>query len=130
MSTQGMKTWKLGLFFVVSLMLVAGLFVEDTSAQYATVTVRTIKGVTILPAKPAKGDSGEVLDGVRVEYKIKTAIPGTQDQTPDNAGDPDEPITNQVTINLPSGWSAGVGGSFGSLIEITAGQTLDKSKHG
>ena len=101
MSTQGMKTWKLGLFFVVSLMLVAGLFVEDASAQYATVTVKPSTG----------GDSGAVLGSVRVEYRIKTAIPGTQDQqdpaTPDNPAD-DTPITNQVTINLPTGtnWGA------------------------
>ena len=114
MGIQGMKTWKLGAFFVISLMLVAGLLVDTASAQHATVTVR-----------PSSGDTGAVLDSVSVEYRITTAIPGTQDQlaTPTPATDDDTAITNAVTIELPSDWTAGVGGDFGTLAAARTGQT-------
>ena len=36
MGNQGMKNWKLGAFFVISLMLMAGLFTNTASAQSAT----------------------------------------------------------------------------------------------
>ena len=41
MGNQGLKIWKLGAFFVISLMLMAGLFTNTASAQSAVVTVKT-----------------------------------------------------------------------------------------
>ena len=41
MGIQGMKSWKLGTFFVVSLMLIVGLFANVVVAQEATFEVTT-----------------------------------------------------------------------------------------
>ena len=41
MSTQSMKIWKLGAFFVISLMLVVGVFADTAQAQSARITVST-----------------------------------------------------------------------------------------
>ena len=101
MSMQGMKTWKLGLFFVISLMLVAGMFADTATAQRGTVSIR-----------PVSGDSGEVLDTVTVIYTVKTGIPGTQDFTPDTTDDTPTNITDAIIIALPSGWAAATG-NFG-----------------
>ena len=110
MSIQGTKHWQLGLFFVIGLMLVVGLFADTASAQKGTVSIR-----------PSMGDSGEVLGSVTVDYRVKTAIPGTQEQSPDDTTNALETITNTVTIDLPTGWVHGIGDGFGSPL-TTDGQ--------
>ena len=42
MGNQGMKNWKLGAFFVISLMLVAGLFTNTASAQKLLAQLRSV----------------------------------------------------------------------------------------
>ena len=117
MSTQGMKTWKLGLFFVVSLMLVAGLFADTASAQTSTLEVTTIPPVV---------KAEEMLDEVIVTYTLT----GTT------------PVSNQtVSIALPSttstygAWAAAyandgvpvlAGGSVGfGTLPTASGETID-----
>ena len=56
MGNQGMKSWKLGVFFVVSLMMVAGMFADTATAQSASFSVITPKSV----------GSGEEVEGRRL----------------------------------------------------------------
>ena len=109
MSSESMKHWKVSLFFVISLMLVAGLFADTASAQRGTVSIRPV----------VMGDSGEVLSSVRIGYTVTTGIPGRQDQsTPaTEATGNDETITDEIIIALPSDWGAAVG-DFGSTTTI------------
>ena len=61
MSTQSMRNWKLGLFFVVSLMLVVGLFGSEVFAQTASVRI-----------SPSSVQSDSVVSTVTVHYTIQT----------------------------------------------------------
>ena len=61
MSTQSMKIWKLGAFFVVSLMLVVGLFSDVATAQNGRVGVKT---------DPSLVKAGSILDSVTVTYTV------------------------------------------------------------
>ncbi len=112
MSTQGMKTWKLGLFFVMSLMLVVGLFADTAQAQETRtgVTAR----VTVNTSAAAK--SGGTLDTVTVTYII-TSIGDEAVETSDNAPDID---ANAVVITLPTGWGASLPADTPAF-EIAAG---------
>ena len=78
MSTQSMKIWKLGAFFVISLMLVVGLFSDVATAQSGRVSVST---------EPSTVKGGAILDSVTVTYIVgATAIAGS----------------NTVTVTLPT----------------------------
>ena len=73
MGIQGMKSWKLGAFFVISLMLVAGLFTNTASAQ--TVTVQ-----------PEMVTAQEVIGSVIVTYTVTGAAIDVQ---------------NEISVGLP-----------------------------
>ena len=88
-SNQGMNTWKLVLFFVVSLMVVAGLCADSAIAQ------QQVKVAYYPTATTAK--SGGVLTRVRVEYIVQQHI---------TEG-------NVITIGLPVGWENAYGGTNG-----------------
>ena len=61
MSSESMKHWKVSLFFVISLMLVVGLFAETAEAQTARVTVSP----TPTPVK-----AGGILSKLSVTYTV------------------------------------------------------------
>ena len=67
MGSQGMKIWKLGMFFVISLMLMVGVFAENVSAQSATVTV---------PCLIRRLRRRELIGQVVVTYKVTALIEG------------------------------------------------------
>ena len=79
MGNQGMKNWKLGAFFVISLMLIAGLFTNTVSAQSAaTFTV-----------EPTMVYTEDIVD-VKITYTV----------------DADIDVSNTIIIRLPGGWDA------------------------
>ena len=63
MSIQGTKHWQLGMFFVVSLMLMAGLFSSESYAALAG----TVK------VEPASVTAGETVD-LRITYTSTTTL--------------------------------------------------------
>ena len=88
MGNQGMKSWKLGVFFVVSLMLVAGMFADTATAQTARVWVDPTE-VT-----------AESIESITVTYRATSTI---------TFGGSDD-----ITVALPEGWMAD-DGNFGSF---------------
>ena len=100
MSIQGTKHWHVGMFFVISLMLAAGLFVDTASAQspYASVSV-----------SPSDGDSEEVLDSVYstpwLPIRSQKRFLGQKTKPLDEDTDDDEDITNTIQIGLPTTWT-------------------------
>ena len=79
MSTQGMKTWKFALVFVVSLMLVVGLFADSVLAQTSRFNVY----------RPSSVESGGKVRTVEVWFTAEDVIisPGT------------------ISVQLPTGWT-------------------------
>ena len=90
MSTQSMKIWKLGAFFVISLMLVVGVFADTAQAQEARITVST--------SSAAK--AGGTLRTVTVRYLITS----TGTETVDEGEDAADIDGNSVVITLPNLW--------------------------
>ena len=95
MISQGMNIWKLSMFFVVSLMLVAGLFGDTAQAQTVTVTTN-----------PSDVVSQGILRSVAFTYEA----------------DADIEAENAIAFNLPATWVAAYantggtnGTGFGSL---------------
>ena len=90
MSIQGTKHWKLGAFFVISLMLVTGLFSSIALAQSARFDITTPRVV-----------KAEAIVNVTVQYYVND---------PDNPGSTDVVETvipqNNVRISLPPKWVA------------------------
>ena len=91
MGNQGMKIWKLGAFFVISLMLVVGGVVENASAQTATVIVQ-----------PSSVKADTTVSKVTVTYRLTNTGDETVD-TDDTAPDIDG---NSITITLPTEFGA------------------------
>lgn len=96
MSIQGMKTWKLGAFFVINLMLVAGLFTntapahdpdgdgdKDATSKLATVTVTP----------------GSVTAEGMVDLEVRYTAEGTLANV-----DADSPSYGRIRVMLPGGW--------------------------
>ena len=107
MGNQGMKIWKLSAFFVISLMLMAGLFADTATAQTVNVTPDTVKGFEILPR-------------VTVTYSGATGlmIGGTSGDTIIN--------TNVIEVILPEGWLPAYPAnavSFGAALTLVPGST-------
>ena len=92
MFNKDMKTWKFSAFFVISLMLMAGLFSSEALAQSADVTVEV---------RPLVVKINTAINSVMVTYKVKTEITGE----------------NTITIALPAGWGASMG-DFGSTLAV------------
>ena len=92
MSIQGMKSWKTGLFFVISLIVVLGLFADTVSAQTATVNVTT-SNVTTSPRGVVK--AGEIID-VAVMYTLMGAPLDENDIT----------VTLPIGTNVTGAWAA------------------------
>ena len=81
MSSESMKHWKVSLFFVISLMLVAGLFADTASAQTSTLEVTTVPSVV---------KAEETLRSVTVTYTLTGLAAGAT-----------ELASNAVAIGLP-----------------------------
>ena len=98
MFNKDMKTWKLGAFFVISLMLVAGLFGDTAQAQTVTVTTN-----------PSDVVSQGILRSVAFTYEA----------------DADIVTINEIVFDLPIGWDAAYtdrgasGSSFGTFLPDT-----------
>ena len=98
MFNKDMKTWKLGAFFVISLMLVAGLFGDTAQAQTVKVTTN-----------PSDVVSQGILRSVALTYEA----------------DADIVTINEIVFDLPIGWDAAYtdrgasGSSFGTFLPDT-----------
>ena len=92
MSNQGMKIWKLGAFFVVSLMLVVGVFADTAQGQSARITVTT---------SPRLVKAEGTLKTVTVRYVVTSAGTIVETVDGDTAADIDG---NAVQITLPATW--------------------------
>ena len=95
MSSESMKHWKVSLFFVISLMLVVGLFGDTAQAEFSVTT------------NPTDVASQAVLRTVMITYKA----------------DADKDTANVIGFALPTGWEAayandgGTGGAgFGATL--------------
>ena len=88
MYNQSTKHWKLGALFVISLMLVAGLFSNTASAQWSQITVA-----------PATVLATDTVD-VTITYEVTAPEIGL-------AAD------NVIVLALPAGWNAAYGTDFG-----------------
>ena len=93
MSIRGTKHWQLGLFFVISLMLVVGVFADSAIAQ---------QKVTV---SPTTAKSGDLLSTVRVEYRVQQRITGG----------------NAIIIALPDDWEHAYGTGFGDFADLKSG---------
>lgn len=78
------------MFFVVSLMVVAGLCADSAIAQ---------QDVTVQEPRTKTAKSGEVLTSVRVKYEVQQRITGG----------------NIIIIGLPADWEHAYGSGFGDL---------------
>ena len=94
MGSQGMKIWKLGVFFVISLMLVAGLFSDSASAQLETGTVSVQTTPPVIVA--------EDVVNVTFTYTFNSTLALADS-------------SSQIGLPLPTGWEAAQG-SF-SVVE-------------
>ena len=83
MNHKSMNHWKMAALFVVGLMAMAGLFVEDASAQTATVRI-----------SPTSVQSDSVVSRVTVHYTIQTLATGSNN------------IATGLTLGLPTQLSA------------------------
>ena len=99
MGIQGMKSWKLGAFFVISLMLIAGLFTNTASAQTASVTVR-----------PDMVTAQEVIDSVTVIYAVTGVAVASE---------------NTISVMLPFGWAAAYPSDDATFGSLNSGNTID-----
>ena len=106
MGIQGMKTWKLGAFFVVSLMLMVGLFINiapahdvpDPDDDNGDLSDTTIGTVTVTP----KSVSAEGMVDLKVRYTASGKLASTADEDPNTDGT--QPILGFITVTLPDGW--------------------------
>jgi len=104
MGIQGMKTWKLGAFFVISLMLMVGLFINiapahnvednDDTTTNANVPIGT---VTVSP----KSVSAEGMVDLKVRYTATTTLASPDDQ---DAADGVQYTLGLIKVTLPGGW--------------------------
>ena len=109
MYNQSTKHWKLGAFFVISLMLVAGLFTNTASAQTAA---------AVVTVGPNEVTAQEVINSVTVTYTITGAAIDAE---------------NVITVGLPTNWAPAYANdgtadgtaSFGSFTGTTGDIDLD-----
>ena len=123
MSTQGMKTWKLGLFFVVSLMLMAGVLAENTFGHDVGA-----RGTNL--ATNSMGTLRVDASNVNANEEVDLTITYTATETiadPTDLGEPTTPddvveVTSEgrIQIALPSGWGATDADGLRGLTRVTA----------
>ena len=104
MGNQGMKNWKLGAFFVISLMLTVGLFVSTAPAHEIPNNIDDVDpgdtplgNVTITPESV---DAGSVTD-LTIRYSA-TGMLADSDATDANGAA--APTFGRIRIGLPAGW--------------------------
>ena len=108
MCIQGMKTWKLGLFFVVSLMLVVGLIAENATAHNVgsgtTANETAIGNVTVSPSP--HGVTAEDIIDLKITYNATTVLADTELTFDHDNNSATDGIASEgrIRVTLPSNW--------------------------
>ena len=114
MGNQGMKNWKLGAFFVISLMLTVGLFVSTAPAHDVGAETDEDNNLADNPIGDVTIDPGEVTAEATVDLKI--TYKATADLAGANvdggAAEGVQASIGRIRVTLPGGWGPDTPGTL------------------
>ena len=125
MGNQGMKNWKLGAFFVISLMLMVGLFTTTAPAHDpdGDLTRTSSLGSVVVTTSP-KDVTAEGLVTLTVKYTatLDLAVPDTDADVPDTDADEstDDSTFGRIQVQLPAGWGPATNDELTDLLSLRA----------
>ena len=129
-----MKTWKLGLFFVVSLMLVMGVLAENTFGHNVGARgTLTTNSMGTLRVDASKVNANEEVDLTITYTATETIADPTDPGEPATATPEVDEVTSEgrISIALPSNWGATDADGLHEITKVTAhnGAVIKKVNH-
>ena len=109
MGNQGMKNWKLGTFFVVSLMLMVGLFsnvalAHDVDDNDEATTDDSGVSTGKVSVSPSSAFSDTILGMLKIRYEATDGNLAVRDIDDDNGTDGTDATFGRIRVQLPPGW--------------------------